>query len=448
MFCPFSDSSRILRESNYNSSQTTTQQSWQQSGLKREISHAKLLGYHGFNSDDENTPYTDQLSLAIFNRSQEKLQRRRILSWRSNSQQGLTRGVGESMPMTKVRPFRKIATTKPVKVLDAPDIINDFYSQLMDYGKNGMFAIALNDKVYFWNNGKVTSLDFPNRTVRSLKFLSSGRCIAIGFEDKMIEVWDVKKEKKVLNFLNSSSVVTIDAFKGVGLVFGCRNGSLVFRLSGESKTREILCAHEQSVCKVLFSPDGKYLATGGNDNEVSIWDLQNFQRKSNSIRIPNKTYDKHEAAVRAIAWHPKRRYIIATGGGFKDQEIHIWNSMTGELITKNKTDRQVMELVWSDDGKELVAAYGEGNLESEGEEGYPIDVFSFRTVNDIVSLRRIAQLNQHVKRVLAMCKTPDGRQVVTVGAGEQLCFWDIFEKKKPEKTELSSIFSTHYNTIR
>jgi len=40
----------------------------------------------------------------------------------------------------------------PEKILDAPDIKDDYYLNLMDWGDNGILSVALNQSLYLWNS--------------------------------------------------------------------------------------------------------------------------------------------------------------------------------------------------------------------------------------------------------------------------------------------------------
>lgn len=48
----------------------------------------------------------------------------------------------------------------PYKVLDAPELADDFYLNLVDWGASGVLAVGLGETVYLWNSetGKVEQL--------------------------------------------------------------------------------------------------------------------------------------------------------------------------------------------------------------------------------------------------------------------------------------------------
>lgn len=54
-----------------------------------------------------------------------------------------------------------------------------------------------------------------------------------------------------------------------------------------------LLSHTQEVCGLKWSPDGRYLASGGNDNTVNIWDTA-----LDIAVLPLHHFTEHQAAVK------------------------------------------------------------------------------------------------------------------------------------------------------
>jgi len=46
---------------------------------------------------------------------------------------------------------KRIISQTPEKILDAPELRDDYYLNLLDWGKNGLLAISLDQNVYLWN---------------------------------------------------------------------------------------------------------------------------------------------------------------------------------------------------------------------------------------------------------------------------------------------------------
>ena len=62
----------------------------------------------------------------------------------------------------------------PYKVLDAPDLQDDFYLNLVDWGSSNVLGVGLGNSVYMWNShsGRVTKLcELKDDTVTSVSWI-------------------------------------------------------------------------------------------------------------------------------------------------------------------------------------------------------------------------------------------------------------------------------------
>lgn len=73
---------------------------------------------------------------------------------------------------------------------------------------------------------------------------------------------------------------------------------------------------------------------------------------------PRLVLDQHIAAVKAVAWCPWQRNVLATGGGTADRTIRIWNTHDGANLQCVDTGSQVCSIQWSNYYKELVSSHG------------------------------------------------------------------------------------------
>lgn len=77
--------------------------------------------------------------------------------------------------------------------------------------------------------------------------------------------------------------------------------------------------HSQEVCGLSWSPDGRLLASGGNDNLLCVWSAAGGECYADGQ--PARTITQHQAAVRAVAWCPWQPAVLASGGGTNDRCI-------------------------------------------------------------------------------------------------------------------------------
>ncbi|KAL6342532.1 hypothetical protein AAG906_012381 [Vitis piasezkii] len=93
--------------------------------------------------------------------------------------------------------------------------------------------------------------------------------------------------------------------------------------------------HRQEVCGLKWSTSGQQLASGGNDNLLYIWDRSMASMHSRSQWLHR--LEDHTAAVKALAWCPFQRNLLASGGGGSDGCIKFWNIHTGACLNSVDT---------------------------------------------------------------------------------------------------------------
>lgn len=71
---------------------------------------------------------------------------------------------------------------------------------------------------------------------------------------------------------------------------------------------------------LTFSPDSKYIACGGGDNKVSIWNVEDAKKVSDS--------KAHAADVRALAFSKDGKNLLS---GSDDKSMILWNFSDGKV---------------------------------------------------------------------------------------------------------------------
>ncbi|KAH6853630.1 WD40-repeat-containing domain protein [Chaetomium sp. MPI-CAGE-AT-0009] len=309
--------------------------------------------------------------------------------------------------------FRRRIATAPERVLDAPGLIDDYYLNLLDWSTGNQVAIGLERNVYVWSadEGSVSCLleTSPDTYVSSVKWSGDGAYVGVGLGTGEVQIWDVAEGVKIRSMLGHDTRVGVMGWSKHLLSTGARSG-LVFNHDvriAEHKVAELV-SHTSEVCGLEWRSDGAQLATGGNDNLVSIWDAR-------SLAVPKFTKTNHKAAVKALAWCPWNMNLLATGGGSYDRHIHFWNSTSGARVNSIDTGSQVTSLRWSPHYREIVS--------SSGFPDNSLSIWSYPT------LVRNVEIPAHESRVLHSCLSPDGQMLATAAADESLKFWKIFEKK-------------------
>ena len=88
------------------------------------------------------------------------------------------------------------------KTLDAPDIIDDYYLNLLDWGSSNVLSIALGHTVYLWDasdgaTSELVTIDDECGPVTTVKWAPDGRHIAVGLNNSEVQLWDSTSNRLV-----------------------------------------------------------------------------------------------------------------------------------------------------------------------------------------------------------------------------------------------------------
>uniref|UniRef100_A0AAQ4PVE4 Fizzy-related protein homolog n=1 Tax=Gasterosteus aculeatus aculeatus TaxID=481459 RepID=A0AAQ4PVE4_GASAC len=318
------------------------------------------------------------------------------------------------------KPPRKISKI-PFKVLDAPELQDDFYLNLVDWSAGNLLSVGLGACVYLWSacTSQVTrlcDLSVDGDSVTSVCWNERGSLVAVGTHKGYVQIWDAAGGRKLTSLEGHSARVGALAWNGEQLSSGSRDRVILQRDVRTSPSAERrLQGHRQEVCGLKWSPDHQHLASGGNDNKLLVW--------NSSSLLPVQQYSDHLAAVKAIAWSPHQHGLLASGGGTADRCLRFWNTLTGQALQSTDTGSQVCNLAWSKHANELVSTHGYSQNQ--------VLVWKYP------SLTQVAKLTGHSYRVLYLAVSPDGEAIVTGAGDETLRFWNVFSKTRCTKESKS-----------
>lgn len=390
----------------------------------------------------------------------------------------------------KVKPVPII----PFRVLDAPALRDDYYCSLLAYSPTlQCLAVGLGPHVYLWSETRTsTQKNIPDSLtaplaahVTSISFSSAeggSAILGIGRADGRITLWSPLDREPRFDSEQPSPVSCIcfrpntvrrasvrDSCTTVvteELLVGDEAGNVyiyaiewpsqdqrdLFDWHGSMTLLARISCHSQQVCGIAWSPDGEFFATGGNDNQLFLFETKkvlkyppprtsqrfnssngiagsftNSQLAVSTVYVCNASStgsppnpgqpivlsippgrQKHtfhlNAACKALAFAPWQPSLLAAGGGSNDRCIHFFHTGSGAALATIDCHAQVTSLTFNPRRREVAATFGF----AQPEHAYRVAVFSWPSCRMVVGIPWLGE--ERALWAVAYPRGPDGRR--------------------------------------
>ncbi|WP_419546712.1 protein kinase domain-containing protein [Microcystis sp.] len=153
------------------------------------------------------------------------------------------------------------------------------------------------------------------------------------------------------------------------------------------------------VNSVVYSPDGRYLAGGSWNDTIKIWEVATGKQL--------RTLTGHSDSVWSVVYSPDGRYLAS---GSYDKTIKIWEVATGKglrILTGHSSE--VLSVVYSPDGRYLASGSWDNTIK----------------IWEVATERELRTLTGHSSGVLSVVYSPDGRYLASGNGDKTIKIWEV-----------------------
>jgi WD40 repeat protein len=163
------------------------------------------------------------------------------------------------------------------------------------------------------------------------------------------------------------------------------------------------------IWSVAWSPDGKWIASGGNDSTVQVWDASTGHRLF--------TLTGHTAPVRGVAWSPDGTRIASAS---QDGTVRVWDARSGHLVlTYRAQTAPLWAVAWSPNMTCIASATGNTNFQHQKETVQIWDPTSGHLYNSYP----IPSSADDADGTMSVSWSPDSKYVASGGADSTVHLW-------------------------
>lgn len=219
------------------------------------------------------------------------------------------------------------------------------------------------------------------------------------------QIWDVATQKPLISrWVHRGVRAVVYSPDGKILATGHWGGDIKLRDALTANEQTQLIGHARGINCLAFSADGALLASAGLDQLVKIWDVKARRERQQPLR--------HKGLVFSVAFFHHGHALLTSGD---DGVARIWDLDTGKerFSLRGHTARQVEAVAIAPDDRILATGCWDGTIK----------------LWDPETGTATATLKQEADWVLAIAFSPDGRLLASAGSDGMVCVWEVASRK-------------------
>ena len=274
-----------------------------------------------------------------------------------------------------------------------------------------------------WDDGRILLWDIPGRkpisklsghegSVTSLAFSPDGGYFVAGGVDGTVQLRDISG-RKISKLSGRGGSVTSLAFSDDGRsIVSVSDGTVRWWDYSEKQSLKL---DENSLLSMAFSMDGGFIATGGYDGKVRLWD---FKNKTRLCESPPES----DGWISGVAISPDRKLLI-----------YGWNNYSNEgmiRVLDIKEGKQTGEYSRHQGILSGVAISPDGGYVASGWNNRLEDGTYIVRLWDINNKKVCAELETPKENITCIAVSQERKYIATGGCDGSVRIWDVSTKKQ------------------
>jgi WD40 repeat protein len=269
-----------------------------------------------------------------------------------------------------------LATGKMVQVLDDHEpVFSIAFSPDDSIVAAGVGQYQAFGQIKLWEVGTgklLATFSGHSDQVTDIAFSPDGSLLASGSLDHTVRLWDMasRNERRILVPLAQNG----RPFIGVSVAFSPDGRQLAVAggqwTHGELKLFDTVTGGElvtvhgggELLCPVVYSPDGRFLAAGDTGGIVRVWPVKNGIEQQDALVL------KSSAHIGGVAFSADGQTLAVVG---HNHTVLLWHIPSGEQIGMLEVPNWATSLVFTRDGRSLIAGDSLGIVTIWGPDDHP-----------------------------------------------------------------------------
>jgi len=165
-------------------------------------------------------------------------------------------------------------------------------------------------------------LKLSDKSARSLAYNPVNKELVIGFSDFSIRILNLESLEVVKEIkTHTNSVFSVKFSPDFRyLLSGGRDAKLkVFDAENQYHEIESIVAHMYAINHIVFSPDGEYFASASMDKSIKLWSAKTFSLLK---VIDRARHAGHGTSVNRLMWSKHHNQLVSCSD---DRTVSVWN---------------------------------------------------------------------------------------------------------------------------